>query len=220
MAKSVFTLTRRDVQLATEGISPENINRELAQFAKLELAKAIDGGEASPIYDRYVNGRHGAPEESVQAPGPILYVFSYWKPIIEFALDFLRKRSPVLTGKYQGSHVVMVGSQILRPDAEIGAGETVHIVATVPYARKIEVGHMRMSVPDGVYADAGRAVKQRFGGRNGAVIVRNRNIEIPGGYILKGVFTRGYKPGARKKLGKDVAAGTRMTYPALELRMR
>ena len=212
-----FSTFARDLQMATAGIAPENLNRELAKFAKDELAKAIAAGEASSIYTRFVNGKEGASEESVEAPGPIVYDFSYWGPILKFALDYLEKRSPRKSGDYIRSHVVMVGSQMMRPDAEFAAHEEISIVATVPYSRKIEAGHMRMSVPSGVFQDARKAVQSQFGR---VIDVRFRMVLIPGGYTLKGVFRRGYKPFARTKLRADTAAGARMTYPALVMAMK
>jgi hypothetical protein len=73
-----------------------------------------------------------------------------------------------------------------------------------------------MSVPDGVYLDITRKVQSQFGRM---VKVRFRMILIPNGYILKGRFSRGYKPGARRKLAKDTQAGARMTYPAMVMSM-
>jgi hypothetical protein len=215
--KSRMVLTHRDVELATAGISPENINKELARFARSELANVIASGEASTIYTKYVNGREGAEEETVQAPGPVLYDFSYWEPIIKFALAALAERSPVLTGAYQSTHRVMLGSQFIDPTAPIAAGETVTIVNTQPYSRKIEVGFMQMRVPDGVYQDVMRKVRSQFGR---AVSVTFKMILIPNGYILKGRFSRGYKPGARTKLARDTQAGARMTYPAIQMEMK
>lgn len=217
MARSRFELTDRDIQLATESISPGNIAKELARFARDEVQKAILSGEASPIYDKFVNGRAGIEEEQVVPPGPILYVFSYWQPIIDFALQELSKRSPVLTGRYQRSHLVMIGSQVVSPDTQISSDEEVTIVNTQPYARKIEVGHMRMSVEDGVYKDIGARVQRQFGA---SIKVRVRQVLIPNGYILKGRFTRGWKEKARTKLQRDTIAGARMTYPAMILSMR
>lgn len=218
MARSPrFSTFERDLQMATAGMAPEAINRELAAFAKRALADAIASGEASPIYTQYINGREGAPIDSVIAPGPALFVFSYWQPIIKFALDYLEKRSPKKSGDYIKSHVVMVGSQVMRPDAEFAAGEEISIVATVPYSRKIEAGHMRMSVPSGVFQDARKAVQSQFGR---VIDVRFRMVLIPGGYTLKGVFRRGYKPFARKKLKADTQAGARLTYPALVMNMK
>lgn len=217
MARRGVEMATRDIALATAGLEPDAIARELADLARRSLADVIASGEASPIYDRWVNGRKDADESAVVPPGPIVYVFSYWEPIIAFALDFLRRRSPVKTGRYQSSHIVMVGGQAMRPDAQIGGDEDVTIVDTQPYARKIEVGHMRMSVPDGVYQDARRAVSAKF---RGMVRVEFRMIHLPGGYILKGVFRRGHKPKARTRIQRDTRAGERVTYPAIIMSMR
>jgi hypothetical protein len=211
-----MVLEQRDVKLATASISPQNINRELAKFARSELANVIAAGEASTIYTKYVNGVEGAQEETVQAPGPIVYDFSYWQPIIAFTLQELERRSPVKTGRYQSSHRVMIGSQFVAPDTQFAADENPVIVNVQPYSRKIEVGFMKMSVPDGVYQDVMRKVKSQFGR---VIRIQFRMIMLPNGYILKGRFSRGYKPGARKKLAKDTQAGARMTYPSLHMSM-
>lgn len=213
-----FETFARDLQLATADLQPEVINRELARFAKEELAKAIDGGEASSIYTQYVNGVEGAPVDSVRVPGAVLFEFSYWQPIIAFALDALRKRSPVLTGRYQNTHVVMIGSQIVAPDVEIAAGEEVMLVNTQPYARVLEVGNVQVRAPgDAIYQSTRQVVQRQFGK---AVDIRFRMVTIPGGYRLKGRFRRGYKPFARRKIRPDTAAGAIMTYPALVMNMR
>jgi hypothetical protein len=224
MAKaSRMVLTDRDVQLATADIAPEKINAALAKFARDELRNVIASGEASTNYQKFVtqrvggSGVEGAEEETVQAPGPIFYRFAYWEPILRFTLQELERRSPVKTGRYQSSHRVMIGSQFIAPDAPIAADEMVVVVNTQPYSRKIEVGFMRMSMPDGVYEDVMRKVRSQFGR---AVQVNFKMVMLPNGYILKGVFKRGYKPGARRKLGKDTQAGAKMTYPSLQMMMR
>lgn len=214
---SKFQTFDRDIQIATAGISPEAISAELARVAVTERDRVIRLGEASPVYDTFVNGVRGAPETSVKAPGPIVYVFSYWQPIIEFALAYLRKRSPVLSGRYAASHMVMVGGQVMRPDAPLSADEEVTIVSDQPYSRKIESGHMKMSVPRGVYDDAVRQIQRRFGA---VISVYDTQILLPNGYILKGVFRKGYRPGARTNLRKDTRAGARMTYPALIMKLK
>lgn len=212
-----FKTIERDLQMATAGIAPDAIAKELARFAREALFEAVTSGEGSPVYDTYVNGHHGASEDTVVPPGPILYVFSWWEPIIKFALEELAKRSPVKTGRYQASHQVMLGSQFIQPDTQIGADEEVTIVNTQPYSRKIEVGFMKMSVPDAVYQDVRKKVQSQFGA---AVSVQYRMVYIPNGYILKGVFRKGMKDKARTKLQKDTQAGARMTYPALVMRMK
>ncbi len=214
MARNRFEMTDRDVRLATADISPENIGKELARFARSELSEAIINGEASPTYDKFVNGREGAEEETVVPPGPILYVFSYWEPIIEFALAYLERESPIKTGRYKASHQIMIGSQFISPSTPISSGEVVKIVATTPYARKIEVGHMQMTVPHLIYQRAGKEIARQFGK---SIRVRVSQTLIPGGYVLKGVFSRGVQKFSRTKLQKDTMAGQPMRYPTIIL---
>lgn len=216
MAKERFTTFAKDLQLATAGLAPEAINRELARFAKSSLADAIASREASSLYTRYVSTKSGvsetAPEEQVEAPGPILYVFSYWEPVLAFARAALIKASPRKDGDYIDSQVVMVGGQIVPWDAQIAADEEVTIVATVPYARKIESGFMQMSVPDAVFQGVRKKLQSQFGR---AFEFKFRMIPLPGGYTLRGRFRRGYKEFARTKLQRDTASGAQMTYPAI-----
>ena len=207
----------KDLQLATAGMSPEAIAPALAKFARAELSKVIQSGEASDRYDRYVNGREGAEEETVIPPGPILYVFRYWVEIIEFTLQSLVERSPDKSGQYKRSWFVMTpGGRAKRFD-EIPINATVIFTNDQPYSRKIDVGHMQMSVPPGVVEDVRKMVMARFGN---IVTAKRTMIPLPGGYILKGRFRRGYRQFARRKLHRDTQAGSQMTYPALVLTMK
>lgn len=222
-SKFKFQTFEKNAQINLDALSGQEAQAELALFAITERMKAINNGEASSIYDTYVNGVEGKDTEHlVRVPGPIFYVFSYWREVIDFALAALEKKSPMRRGKYKASHVVMVGSQIMRRDAEIAADEEVTIVNTQPYSRKIEVGHMKMRVPgtDAVFKQVRAQVNRRFGGAEGPFDIRMRMIYIPNNYVLKGHFTRGHKPKARTKLQRDTAAGQRVTYPALVMSVK
>lgn len=207
----------RDLQLATKGIAPEAINAELAKYAKSQLASAISSGEASPLYSRFVNGRPGAAEETVIAPGPILYVFSWWPEIIEFALEFLTERSPQRSGRFRESWFVMVGGARVDDFAALPVGATVTITNDQPYARKIEVGHMRMSVPPGVVEDGKVAVQRQYGK---IVAVKKTFVDLAGGYVLRGHFSKGVGKFARRGIRSDTRAGQPVTYPALVLNLK
>lgn len=207
----------RDIQLATEAIAPENVAKELAALARSELSKAIQEGEASDRYDRYVNGNHGASEDSVVPPGPILYVFHYWTEIIEFSLQSLIERSPEKSGDYKHSWFVMTPGGRVSSFDDIPIASTVIITNDRPYSRKIDVGHMQMSVPPGIVEDIRKQVMSRFGN---IVTAKRILMPLPNGYILKGVFRRGHRQHARKKLRPDTVAGAAMTYPALVLNMK
>lgn len=196
-----FTTETRALQDIDRALSPEAMNRRLAAFALEERDRAIGSGQASERYRRFVNGREGAQEAEVQFPGPVLYVFDYWAEIAEFALVFLRARSPVDSGDYRDAHVAMVNGQRVDPKAiPLGTSELV-ITNTVPYARKVHVGAMRMSVPPFIYEDARRAVAGRFGN---AVSTSMEFLELPGGYVLK-----------RGQGKRDRAAGGVVRYPSL-----
>ncbi len=207
----------KDLQLATAGMAPENIAKELAAFARRELAKSIQEGEGSERYDKYVNGVLGAAEERVQPPGPILYVFHWWREIIEFALQSAVERSPEKSGDYKRSWFIMTPGGVIKNFDEIPINSTVILTNNQPYARKIDVGHMRMSVPPGVIEDVRKMVMSKFGN---FVTAKRTMIPLPGGYVLKGRFRRGYRPFARTKLRADTSAGAQMTYPALVLTMK
>jgi hypothetical protein len=193
----------RDLRIATAGLEPTQVNAALAKFARAELAKAIAAG-ASPQYDRYVNGRAGAAEESVVAPGPILYVFTNWTLVINTALEELKKRAPRRTGRYANSFIVVVGGRTvvtdyskLRPDSEV------IILNAYPSTRKIETGY---NGPGKRHFDLSKvALNGRF---KGAFQFEMKYVDVPGG-IAAGV------PYLLKRTTKRRAAGTPLTYPAL-----
>lgn len=193
----------RDLRLATAGLEPQQVSAALAKFARAELGKAIAAG-ASPQYDRYVNGRLGASEESVIAPGPILYVFTNWSLVINSAIEELKRRAPRRSGRYAGSFVVVVGGRTvvtdfsrLRPDAEV------IIFNPQPYTRKIETGY---NGPGARHFDLSRrTLNSRF---KGAFEFEMKYVDIPGGISP-------LAPYRLKRTTKRRAAGTPLTYPAL-----
>jgi hypothetical protein len=206
-----------DLRLCVAGIAPDKIAGELAKFARAELRNAIMAGEGSPTFSKFVNGRPDAEEETVIPPGPILYVFSWWDDIVKYALQTLIDRSPEKSGRYKKGWQVMVNGQIVSDFSSIPISSEVTIVNTEPYSRKIDVGHMHMSVPPGVVEDARSKVMGIFGN---IITARRTMIQIPGGYVLKGHFRRGVRKFARRKIRPDTAAGAPMTYPSLILTMK
>ena len=208
---------RRDLQLATEHIAPDQVAAALATYAKDSLREAIQTGEATTLYDIWVNGRLGASESTVVPPGPILYEFQWWKEIVEFGLAALVARSPEKSGRYKRSWFAMVNGVVISDYDSIPVEAEIILTNNQPYSRKIEVGHMVMSVPPGVVEDCRRTVMSRFGNM---ITVKATMITLPGGYVLKGVFRKGVRPMARTKLRKDTMAGAQMTYPSLKLSMR
>ena len=200
----------RQIAFATDGIAPENIAKELAKFARAELAKAIAAG-ASPNYDRYVNGRPGAPEESVTMPGSILYVFSNWPLVINAALAELQKRSPRRSGRFASSFIVIANQRLTADYSSIPAAAEVIITNAMPYVRKAEVGLLgipRRRLFDGTKNAMSRRFRDVFRFETRFMDIKaGVHASIP--YILKG------SQGRRK----DRQAGMPISYPSIVINM-
>jgi hypothetical protein len=178
----------RELKVALHG-SLEQMNAELAAFAKSELRRVIAEGIASPIYERYVNGIHGAPEESVKIPNGILYTFSNWPLVINAALAELKKRSPVVSGRYANSFIVIVDDHVVSDFAAIAASAEVIITNFQPYVRKLENGRNKKGRKHRIIDGARSVMASRY---RGAFRFQTMYLNIAAGvhqgmpYILKG----------------------------------
>ncbi|WP_312222570.1 hypothetical protein [Rhizobium rhizoryzae] len=212
---ATFETFGRDISIATRGLTREAAAAALAKFARTELAKAIASGAGSENYTRFVNGRQGAAEESVVAPGPILYVFSNWPLIISAALEALISASPRKTGAFARSFIVIVGGKLVSDYSQILPNAEVIITNAQPYVRKVQVGSggPKASLAPKPFDKARRAVSSRFG--SGVISAQIRFLDIPSGihpqipYMLK-------RAGRRRR---RAAGGNALTYPSLILNM-
>lgn len=203
----------RELKIATAGLELPAINALLAKTAREALAQAQRSGEAPQHYVRRVNGRQGAPEESVQAPGPIVYTFSVLPEIAAYALTFAQTRSPKRSGRFRRSWFVMVNGLHVTAFDNIPPDAEVIITNDQPYARKIEIGKTEsgrpfvIQVPPGIVEDTRQAVMRRFGN---TITAQRRFISLGGAYKLRS--------GGRRR--KDRGAGRALTYPALVINQR
>lgn len=101
----------------------------------------------------------------------IVYRYVYMTELVTAALELLREHSPVGSngdphpGLYRDSHLVFLNGQ-LAPGGDVSAwqpGDQINIANPVPYARKIEFGHMTLSVPGHVYETVAQILAGRFG---------------------------------------------------------
>lgn len=208
----------RDIRLATQDLDPKVVGQALARFAKEELQKAIDAGEASETYERFVNGRKGAPEESVIPPGPIVYVFAYWPLIIRSAIEELKKRVPVRTGRYAGSFVVLANGAVVSDFGSIDGDAEVVIFNAQPYTRKMEVGANRTGARH--FEGARLAVNRLYKAAARAEVIF-LNV-APGVRVGVPYLLRGFRKASRSRaprVRKDRAPGQPISYPALVLNL-
>ena len=191
----------RDLRIAIAGLSPPAIAAELARTAHEALAEVIGSGEASERYERFVNGKPDVPEEAVVPPGPIIYAFDYQAEIAQFALDWARANSPVLSGAYRDAWFILADGSPADPK-DVQIGQTLLVTNDKPYARKIEVGAMKVSVPPLIVERMRQAVRSAYP----FIAAEVRFIALEGGYVLK---RSGGRRGRRK--------GDAVLYPALEI---
>ncbi|OCP05002.1 MULTISPECIES: hypothetical protein [unclassified Ensifer] len=208
-----FETFDKQISLATADIAQDQISAHLARFARQQLAEAIQTGAATPVYDVFVNGRRGVSEETVQAPGPILYEFSWWRVVIRYALDALVKHSPRKSGRYASSFIVIVGGKVVIDFEDIAPSAEVIITNTQPYVRKVQVGAMQMSVPARMFDKAKTSLVRRYGSQNFSFEMRFLDL----GAGLHPLIPYRLKRNQGRR--KDRQAGMPITYPAIIMNM-
>ena len=168
--------------------SLEAVRKIAVGVAKTEHARVMRTEPRPTQFQRYVDGREGAPEESLRLGGVIVYDYPRIPLVARFALEVLYEKSPF--GRPEGGHYRE--QHVLHLNGVPGAaeawqpGDEVEIINAAPYARKIEIGAMKMVIPgtDHVYAQAEQVVRRTYGelayvsfafrGRSPALIIRER----------------------------------------------
>lgn len=217
-----MTVIRRSTTVTASALlPPAQLARVFAQAARQIRDDAIAAGDAPKRFATFVDGRAGAAEESVRTDGTgtILYKFSALADAAAFALAYVQARSPVDSGAYRNAWLVAVdGRKWPGALTDIPAGAEVMIVNPEPYARKIDVGGMKMSVPPQIVENARQAVKSAYPAVRAERAFVNlppslsAGINYPVPWILQ---PRGKRSGF---IRRDNRAGMPITYPALILK--
>jgi len=153
--------------LIDDELSPEAQSRSLADAAR----EAIDEAAAQnaralgrvPPHETTVDGRLGAPLDSVSPRGVIVAEFDLFEDMLQWIGRALVEASPTLTGRYARSHVFTVDGVEIADGAALPVRfEEAAFVNLQPYARKIERGQSDQA-PDGVYQAVAVTAAKRFG---------------------------------------------------------
>ncbi len=201
---------RREVELfISEALTPQARSAHLAQGARQILADMIASGEGSRHHKRIVDGVADASEDTVKPEGLIVYRFSHWATVCQFAISFLTARAPERTGRYRESFFFgfFTGEDQARarfvpwrdvvPTAITSDVTKVMIGNFQPYSRKVDVQvvgrrPIQFSVAPDMFADAARQINSRFAG----IVSARRQYSVDLGsrrYIAK-TGTRAGKP--------------------------
>jgi len=158
----------RSVVLAIrQGEDPRERSRKLAMYAQKHLEEAQEQNRLAlgfvPPHETYVDGRRGAPMESVKPDGVIVSEFEVMADMFGYIDLLLITHSPVKSGRYRRSHLLLADGVEIDPSSPQlpDADEYVYINAQ-PYSRKIERG-LSSQAPEGVYEAVAALAAKRFG---------------------------------------------------------
>lgn len=189
----------------------------------------------SPFYSRTVDGFRDRDEDAVRVDGGrITYVFSELAQAAIWALEECRKRSPVASGDFRKSWIMLVNNEVwTKAGALIPADATVWIVNVTPYARKIEVGGQKIRVDPKIVENVRSSLLRRFstvsadrafqamqGGRDAAgnpvpYILKRAGVASGLSWKKKDGWSRKHMAYTSRR--SDRQAGQQMLYPTLIL---
>ncbi len=157
----------RDIELIiANDLSPAARSAHLANFAREKLAEAQAGNQVAlgrvPPHETIVDQRRGAVVETVKPDGTIVFEFEMIETALAAIGEMLVLQSPVLSGDYQDSHVLLADGIAITPGQPIPAASEYVFVNSQPYARKIERG-LSPQAPEGVYHAVAVLASRRFG---------------------------------------------------------
>lgn len=194
MASSFETTVRLFVD---RHASPAAAKALLVDRARSGLAEFMSRQDVKPMVTLEVDGRPARSEDEVRPFGIIVYTFSRMREIVSFAMRTLEQLSPVRSGRYQKSWIVLAGMRQVGMD-ELPANAPIMITNTQPYHRKIHTGaegFVAYANP-GIVEKARQILLKRYRGR---IKVWIEFTKLHGGYKLK----------------KPPKTGQAVTYPTL-----
>lgn len=148
MASNHAIVARTIRQFVEDNLTPEASARKFATAARGYRDELIKSGLASERYDTFVDGREGAREETTRPGGSTVYRFNSWGEILRESMLQLAMASPTESGDFVRAWTVAVnGKPWTGAYEDIPLDADVMIVNPLPYARKAEVGGMKLSVP-------------------------------------------------------------------------
>lgn len=143
----------------------EETRRILIETAKREHGAIMKAAPQPKSFVRTVDGKVNAPETAVKADGRIEYRYHRMNEVVQAAMELLFDLSPVLSGEYRNNHQIFTGGAAVTNLSQWDGKSEIVITNTMPYARKIELGKMKMRVAetDHVYQQAEFLLRRKFG---------------------------------------------------------
>lgn len=179
--------------------------KRVADIARARNAAIMVSDPRPSAVTRIVDGVVGALEDQVRQQ--IIYRYLRLDQVINFALALVKGLSPVRSGLYRDSWFALIDGERANDFRTVGVNSQIMITNDQPYSRKIDIGHMKLSVPPHIVESAAPLINARFGNIAKA---QPRFIVLPNGYVLK--------DHSRDRVTKRrPGAGASMTYPAIQI---
>lgn len=198
-------------RFVTDDISVDVAKNLLITDTLAERDRLISSHEAGSTWKRRVNNVPDAPESALKVGGSILYNFSTLSQAVRMGLEECRRRSPVRSGNFQKAWIVLYNDVLWEHEPEdLPFNAEVYIVNPAPYARKIDTGGMKMSMPPKIIEGARQVVRRTY-----------PEINVARKFInLSGHMGRWNAPYLLRRDGgrRGSRSGQPITYPALVLR--
>lgn len=157
----------RDIDLMlSEELSPKAQSQQFAQFAGAQIEDAKQTNRQIlarlPRYTVSVDGRQGAPLESVKPDGYVIAEFELFNDVLTWIADQLDRVSPRKTGRFRKNNTLFADGIETQVGAVLPDASEFVFINTTPYARKIERGASSQA-PDGVFQVVATLAQRRFG---------------------------------------------------------
>lgn len=204
MTRQSLELVKRQITVNWPHATEQGAKNFLIGVAQADINR-LSARQGPP--EQVFANRPGNPIQNVTLPGPIVAIFDSRRRIALEALDFLRDASPVRSGRYRNSHMILLnGTQVADLPASLKATDRIVIVNPVPYARRIEIGKTEagrdfvLSVPNRIYE---RVAKNKLMPKYRNVAkIRFGYLELTGAETIKGKLGASYA--VKTKAGRTV----------------
>jgi len=227
MASQSLQALRQTITVGWKNLTEEQARHHLVNTARQGIAGILNEQTATvgarPSAIVYANTPGNSNLETVKLPGPIVAIFDQRPAIVKMALEELRNASPVVSGLYRNSHIILLnGTQIDALPANLSASDQIVLTNPVPYARRIEIGKTKagrdftISVPNRIYERVAKnKLLPRF--RNVANISFGY-VELSGAYKIQGRLSSHYSIGGGKLRKRRQQVGKNVQAPAIFIR--
>lgn len=206
------TSARDLVALGSRNLTERMLGNYVADFARAAFEE-IDRENLAALGKNVavkvtVDGRSNVPLESVKpAAGVIEFEWQMVDDVLHWIWQALKDRSPVNSGGYRDSHVLLADGAQVNPEATIPPAARFVFANSEPYARRLEIGKTEsgrdfvVQVANHIYERTAKDAAARFGNQ--------AHIEF-GFYQLEGAYQL-----HRNQRSRAFSSGRRYTAPGI-----